>query len=86
MMPEMDGLEVLGAMKADEAMASIPVIILSAKFQSEEIQEGLRAGADGYLVKPFQTPDLRQAMESLLSRRGTELEQQAPLESRKKVK
>jgi len=74
MMPEMGGLEVLQTMKAHAAMATIPVIIVSAKYQEEEIQEGLQAGADGYLVKPFETQDLRQAIKNLLREKGAERE------------
>jgi len=74
MMPEMSGLEVLQTMKAHAAMATIPVIIVSAKYQEEEIQEGLQAGADGYLVKPFETQDLRQAIKNLLREKGAERE------------
>ena len=44
-MPRMDGLQLLAAMKADESMKSIPVILLSARAGNEAAVEGLQAGA-----------------------------------------
>ena len=53
MMPEMDGLEVLTRLKEDPSTASIPVILLTAKMQNEDILEGYKMGADYYITKPF---------------------------------
>lgn len=66
MMPEMTGLEVLGAMRENPLMASIPVILLSAKGQTYEIEQGLQSGATRYLVKPFESQALRACVEEVL--------------------
>ena len=57
-MPELNGIEACKRLKADQNTMHIPVIILSAKAQHEEIQEGLDAGADRYLCKPIGFPDI----------------------------
>ena len=53
MMPNLDGFGLLNAMRADPATATIPVVFLSARAGEEAAVEGLGAGADDYLVKPF---------------------------------
>ncbi|MDQ1374474.1 MAG: hypothetical protein QOJ09_1812 [Actinomycetota bacterium] len=58
MMPKMNGLEVLAALKADAGTDSIPVILLSAKAQAGDVQAGLDRGADAYVTKPFDPLDL----------------------------
>ncbi|MCX5827242.1 MAG: response regulator [Deltaproteobacteria bacterium] len=57
-LPKMNGIEVCKQLKADETTKSIPVLMLSAKAQSFEINEGLEAGADKYLCKPMSFPDI----------------------------
>lgn len=59
MMPGMDGLELLRAMRADSRTRHIPMILLSARAGEESKVEGLDAGADDYLVKPFAARELR---------------------------
>jgi signal transduction histidine kinase len=58
MMPGLDGFELLRAIRADEALARIPVILLSARAGEEAKVEGLGAGADDYLIKPFAAREL----------------------------
>ncbi|HZO33031.1 MAG TPA: ATP-binding protein [Chloroflexota bacterium] len=58
MMPRLDGLGLLKAVRADPQLRSISVILLSAWANDEARAEGLRAGADDYLVKPFTLADL----------------------------
>ena len=53
MMPNMDGIEVLRRLKENTETSSIPIIMLSAKGQDEDVTEGWRSGADLYLRKPF---------------------------------
>ena len=53
MMPELDGFGLLRELRADPALASVPVIMLSARAGESARVEGLEAGADDYLVKPF---------------------------------
>jgi signal transduction histidine kinase/serine phosphatase RsbU (regulator of sigma subunit) len=58
MMPRLDGFGLLSRMKQDAVLAAVPVIILSARAGEEGLAEGLEAGADDYLVKPFATREL----------------------------
>jgi signal transduction histidine kinase len=58
MMPVLDGFELLKALRADEDTRSIPVILLSARAGEESRVEGLQAGADDYLIKPFSAREL----------------------------
>ncbi|MFD2419734.1 SpoIIE family protein phosphatase [Amycolatopsis pigmentata] len=58
MMPRLDGLELVAALRGDARTASIPVLLLSARADQEASIEGLDAGADDYLVKPFSAPEL----------------------------
>ncbi len=67
MMPGLDGYQLLRALRADEPTRGIPVVFLSARAGEESRLEGLEAGADDYLVKPFSGREL-------LARVGTHLE------------
>ncbi len=67
MMPEESGLELCRYIRAHPELASIPVVIISAKTQLEEVQEGLGAGADSYLLKPISKKELIEAVQSALS-------------------
>lgn len=68
MMPGgVDGLEVCSQVKADPALARTKVILLSAKGQSSDINAGLAAGADAYMVKPFSPMRLLEMVEEMLS-------------------
>ena len=58
MMPRMDGLQLVNELKADPATATIPVILLSAKAQADDVRAGIDAGADAYVTKPFEPLDL----------------------------
>ena len=58
MMPGLDGMELLAAVRADPRTARIPVLLLSARAGQEAAVEGLTAGADDYLVKPFSAAEL----------------------------
>jgi signal transduction histidine kinase len=58
MMPHLDGFGLLAALRADDRTRTIPVIILSARAGEEAAVEGIGAGADDYLVKPFSAREL----------------------------
>ncbi|MFJ1730639.1 SpoIIE family protein phosphatase [Streptomyces sp. NPDC088254] len=58
MMPCLDGLGLVGALRTDPRTASVPVLLLSARAGQEASIEGLHAGADDYLVKPFAAAEL----------------------------
>jgi signal transduction histidine kinase/GAF domain-containing protein len=67
MMPRLDGIGLLRAIRGDPKTATIPFLLLSARAGEEAVVSGLDTGADDYLVKPFSAPEL-------LSRVGTHLE------------
>jgi len=58
MMPRLSGTEVLAALRADAATRELRVILISARAQESDVEKGLAAGADAYLAKPFQAPEL----------------------------
>ena len=66
MMPRLDGFGLLRALRADDRTRAIPVIMLSARAGEEQRVEGLAAGADDYLVKPFSARELLARIESNL--------------------
>ena len=66
MMPKMDGIAVLRALKADQQTANIPVLMLSAKAQATDISGGLDAGADDYITKPFDPLELLDKVAALI--------------------
>ena len=66
-MPRMDGYEVCRRIKRSEKLQHIPVAFLSAKGQETEVQAGLDAGAEEYLLKPFSLDQLDQAVARLLN-------------------
>ncbi len=66
MMPQMDGLEVLTRLKGDPDTASIPVILLTAKVQYDDVLGGYKTGADYYITKPFTSTQLINGINLLL--------------------
>jgi len=68
MMPQMSGIEMVEALKADKVTAKIPIILLSAKAQAGDLKAGIEAGADEYVTKPFEPLDLIDRVNALLSR------------------
>ncbi|CNE48409.1 PAS/PAC sensor hybrid histidine kinase [Mycobacterium tuberculosis] len=58
MMPGLNGLELVAELRADPRTAAVPVLLLSARAEQEASIEGLRAGADDYLPKPFAAAEL----------------------------
>ncbi len=69
-MPRMTGYEACRAMKADPDLKDIPVVFLSAKGQESEIQQGLDAGAEAYLLKPFAPDQLTSRVKEILAKFG----------------
>lgn len=65
-MPKLDGLGVLKALRADEEFRDLPVILLTARRDSEDRIEGLDAGADDYITKPFHVEEVVARIRSLL--------------------
>lgn len=69
MMPEIDGLQMLSMLKADEATRYVPVLLLSARHELESRLEGLALGADDYISKPFSAEELRLKVRNVLDSR-----------------
>ena len=65
MMPKMNGIEVVRRLKQDERYKAIPVILLTAKASQEDKVKGLDAGADDYVVKPFDSIELLARVRSM---------------------
>ena len=68
MMPGMDGFQLIAALRADAALSASPVILVSARAGEDARIEGLQAGADDYLVKPFSSRELIARVEAQLVR------------------
>ncbi len=69
-MPRMTGYDACRAIKSDPVLNPVPVIFLSAKGQESEIQDGMNAGAEEYLLKPFAPDQLTDRVRSILARFG----------------
>jgi CheY-like chemotaxis protein/anti-sigma regulatory factor (Ser/Thr protein kinase) len=85
MMPRVDGFELLRILRADPATRDIPVIMVTARAGQEASVEGLDAGADDYLAKPFRAPELiarvRVALERSAGRAAAPAADRAPAPS-----
>lgn len=69
-MPRMTGYDACRVMKANAELKDIPVVFLSAKGQESEIQTGLEAGAEEYLLKPFAPDQLTDRVRAILAKFG----------------
>lgn len=67
-MPEMDGLELLREIRTNPALVHVPVVLLTAKGQTQDRIEGYNAGADAYLSKPFDPEELVTIVDSVIER------------------
>ena len=67
MMPKASGLEVLRAIRADTELRDIPVVLLTARASEADIEEGLAAGADDYIAKPFSPQELAARIQVILA-------------------
>jgi signal transduction histidine kinase len=82
MMPGLDGFGLLRALRADPLTAMVPVILLSARAGEESRIEGLDAGADDYLIKPFSARELTARIRAALTLADVRREAQAELRKR----
>jgi two-component system alkaline phosphatase synthesis response regulator PhoP len=69
-MPRMTGYEACRIMKLNPDLKDIPIVFLSAKGQETEIQQGLDAGAEEYLLKPFAPDQLTSHVKTILAKFG----------------
>jgi len=68
MMPRMDGWEILRRVREDPGLKDMPVVLLTAKVQDEDMARGWRMGADGYITKPFNPVGLADILREVLGR------------------
>lgn len=66
MLPKMDGYRVCSILKLDDRYKKIPIVMFSARVQTEDKEKGLAAGADAYLTKPFDPKALMETIQKLL--------------------
>ena len=66
-MPGMPGLELLKAVRADERLAKMPVLMLTAEAKREQIVLAVQAGVSGYVIKPFTAATLQEKIDKILA-------------------
>jgi len=69
-MPNMDGLQLLQTIRADAAMRSLPVLMVTAEAKKENIIAAAQAGASGYVVKPFTAATLEEKLGKIFEKLG----------------
>ena len=69
-MPNLDGLEMLKQIRADEAMKALPVLMVTAEAKKENIVAAAQAGANGYIVKPFTAATLEEKLNKIFEKLG----------------
>lgn len=70
-MPGMPGLDLLKAVRADAALAKLPVLMVTAEAKREQIIEAAQAGVSGYVVKPFTAETLKAKLDKMLESRSS---------------
>jgi two-component system chemotaxis response regulator CheY len=66
-MPGMPGLDLLKAVRADDRLAKLPVLMLTAEAKREQIVEAAQAGVNGYVIKPFTAATLKEKIDKILA-------------------
>lgn len=69
-MPNMSGIELLAAVRADANLKMLPVLMVTAESKKESIIEAAQAGASGYIIKPFTAVMLEEKLNKILQRAG----------------
>lgn len=67
-MPGMSGIDLLKAVRADTRLASVPVLMVTAESNREQIIEAAQAGVNGYIVKPFTAVTLKEKIDKIFER------------------
>ena len=67
-MPGMTGIDLLKAVRADESLATLPVLMVTAESKREQIIEAAQAGVNGYVVKPFTAGTLEEKINKIFER------------------
>lgn len=69
-MPNLDGLEMLKQIRADDALKDLPVLMVTAEAKKENIIAAAQAGANGYVVKPFTSATLEEKLNKIFEKLG----------------
>jgi two-component system chemotaxis response regulator CheY len=69
-MPGMQGIDLLRAIRADERLKHLPVLMVTAEAKKEQIVAAAQAGVNGYVIKPFTAATLKQKLEKIFERLG----------------
>ena len=69
-MPTMDGLDLLRALKANPQTAHIPVLMITAEGQRDNVLDAMQSGAAGYIVKPFTAATLAEKLQKIFEKMG----------------
>ena len=67
-MPDMDGLSLLKAVRGDERLATLPVLLVTAEAKKEQIVEAAQSGVNGYIVKPFTANTRKEKIDKIFER------------------
>ena len=67
-MPGMSGIELLKAVRADERLKTMPILMVTAEAKRDQIVEAAQAGVNGYVVKPFTAAVLKEKIEKIFER------------------
>ncbi|MCK7575794.1 MAG: chemotaxis response regulator CheY [Chromatiales bacterium] len=67
-MPNMEGIALLKAVRADPALKSLPVLMVTAEAKRDQIVEAAQAGVNGYIVKPFTAETLKEKIDKIFER------------------
>lgn len=71
MMPGLSGVDVTRELRADPRTADVPIILLTARAQESDVENGFATGADDYVVKPFSPRELVSRVQAVLARRSS---------------
>ncbi len=66
----MQGIDLLKAIRADEKLSHLPVLMVTAEAKREQIIEAAQAGVNGYIVKPFTAATLKEKLDKIFERIG----------------
>lgn len=69
-LPDMDGFKICRHIKSNPATVKVPVVMVTAKQTSEDVERGKKAGADGYVLKPFKSLEVAALITKLLGEEG----------------
>lgn len=69
-MPNMTGLELLKAIRQDPALKSLPVLMVTAEAQKENILEAIQSGVSNYIVKPFTAETLKEKIDKIFEKKA----------------